>query len=142
MADINLQFDKLTKNQRSAFDQTVAWINELISKHDFRLTKTDKRQGCAVEVTRNQDSPVWARMNIRVEFVIGEDIDDNRILSEYSQISADCTMTNPANEEDDVQLGGEWPLTVSGLNKAKQKLERFLVRFKEWNFKSACRGTT
>lgn len=81
-------------------------------------------------------------MNIRVEFVIGEDIDDNRVLSEYSQISADCTMTNPTNEEDDVQFGGEWPLTVSGLNKAKQKLERFLARFKEWNSKLASGGTT
>lgn len=130
MLNINLQFDKLTKNQKSAFDQTVAWTNELITNHGFRLTRADtSKQGCLAEITYNQDSPVWARMNIAVDFVVLEDVNDNRILSEYSKISADCIMTNPANDANDIQLGAEWPLTLSGLKRARQRMERFLAKF-------------
>ena len=138
MLDINLQFNKLTKKQKDAIDHTVVWINDLITNHGFRLTRTDPcEQGCVIEVVRNQDLPVWARMNIRVDFVILEDIDDNRLLSEYSQIYADCLMTNSENDAIDIELGGEWPLTMSGLKTLTQRLERFLAKFNEWNLKAA-----
>jgi hypothetical protein len=130
---ITLKFDKITPKQKDAFDQAVEWINDLTSEKGFKRISTDiSDRGCTVQLRRDQDAPVWARMSIRVEFLVDIDVYDKRTLSEHSNIAVDCLIRHPINERHNSALTEEWPLTVSGLNKARERLIAALTKLEDW----------
>jgi hypothetical protein len=133
-----LQFNKLDTKQKEAFDQTVEWVNHLTSKEGFKRVKTDiYDRGCIVELKRDQDAPVWARISVRAEILVDIDINDNRILSEHSNISVDWLIRHPNDERHNIAVTDEWPLTLSGLSKARRRLEDSLAKLQEWSLPPA-----
>jgi hypothetical protein len=130
---IKIQFDKLTTDQRNALDQTITWINFLAGNKAFEPGKVAANEsGYVIEVSRSQDSPIWARMRIRVELIIEKDANNNRTLAKDSNILAECVATHPVNPNH-LELNEEWPLTLSGLNAARHRSKELLARHNEWN---------
>ena len=131
---ITLQFNKLSPYQKTAIDETVAWINQLTSTFGFKRTKTNTdRHGCFTELSLHDDAPVWARAEISIDFALDIDQDDNRVLSDHSQIKADGLIKHPKDGRKHLTLSGEWPLTLTGLGSARQRVENFVNKLREWN---------